>query len=174
MAGRLFTSTLPQKAAYSADVVNCLLAPATQGFYHEWDELHTHRQACLIVGGHLLFLPDPQSMPLSTCSTGQGEGLQSGDCRHIQGSRTTPAPIGEEISAGRLLVPGISDGTFFLKARAADYAAAKRVSLRQSCLWIRSPFPPQPTWWSPKGSAALSPMQRGHLDSPSLIFSPSQ
>ena len=72
------------------------------------------------------------------------------------------------MSAGRLLVPGIRDGTSSLGARAADCAAEKRMSLRQSCLWIQFPFPPQPTWWSPKGSAALSPTQRGHLDSPSL------
>ena len=82
--------------------------------------------------------------------------------------------LGRKMSAGRLLVPRISDGTSFLGARAADCAVAKRVFLRQSCLWIQSPFPPQPTWWSPKGSVALSPTQRGHLDSPSLIFSPSQ
>ena len=75
---------------------DCLFAPATQGFDHECDENHAHRQACLIVGGHLPLLPNSQRKPLSRCCTGQGEGLQSGDHRHVKGSRTSPTPIGEE------------------------------------------------------------------------------
>ena len=64
------------------------------------------------------------------------------------------------MSAGRLLDPGAS----FLGAKAADCTAEKSVSRIESCRWILSPFPPQPTWWSPYVSAVT--WQTGQLTPP--------
>ena len=50
--------------------------------------------------------------------------------------------------------------------------AEKSTSRIASCLWILSPFPPHPTWWSPK--ASLAPWQIGHRAPSSKILRPSQ
>ena len=64
------------------------------------------------------------------------------------------------------------EGTSFRGARAAAGAAEKRTSRIASCLWILSPFPPHPTWWSLK--ASLAPWQIGHRAPSSNILRPSQ
>ena len=50
------------------------------------------------------------------------------------------------MSAGWEEELGTRDGASSLGARAADWAAEKRASLRALCLLIRSLLPPQPTW----------------------------
>ena len=57
------------------------------------------------------------------------------------------------MSAGREREPGTRLGVSFEGARAADFAAVKTTSLMELCREMRSPLPPQHTWWSPKMSA---------------------
>ena len=49
--------------------------------------------------------------------------------------------LGRKMSAGRLRVPGIKDGTSFLGAKAADWAAENTASRIESCRRILSPLP---------------------------------
>ena len=79
---------------------------------------------------------------------------------------------GKKISAGRELDDDTRDGTSFLGAKAADWAAEKMVSLRELCRWMRSPLPLQPTWWSPKPS--VTTWQTGQVDPSWHIWTPSQ
>ena len=56
--------TLPQKMASAGDIMNSLLAPASQRLCHQWDERHTFSLASLIVNGHFSLFTQPQGEPL--------------------------------------------------------------------------------------------------------------
>ena len=76
------------------------------------------------------------------------------------------------MSAGRLLEPGTREGASFRGHRAAVWAAEEMTSLMALCRKMRSPLPPHPTSWSPKGSAGLLQTEQG--DSSEDILKPSQ
>ena len=78
---------------------------------------------------------------------------------------------GRKILAGWELDNDSRDGTSFLGAKAADWAAEKMTSLRELCQWMRSPLPLQPTWWSPKPS--VTTCQTGQVDPSWHIWTPS-
>ena len=63
--------------------------------------------------------------------------------------------VGRRTSAGLERELGIRLGISLDGARAADWAALNKTSRMVLWLAILSPFLPQPTWLSPKGSAVL-------------------
>ena len=77
-------------------------------------------------------------------------------CWSVNVTVTSRAPgwpllqFGRKISAGRLWVPRIRNGTSFLGAKAANWAAENTASQMQC---IQSPVLPPPPWWLPNGSA---------------------
>ena len=75
------------------------------------------------------------------------------------------------MSAGWFWEPGTKDGTSFLGAKAAIWAAEKTASQIELCRYIRSPLPPHPTWWSPYGSAITWQMD---ILPPSKLWRPSR
>ena len=90
-------------------------------------------------------------------------------------SRAASQPLdqmGRKASAGRDWVPTMRAGASFLAPRAADCAAVKMALRRTSCRATRSPFPPHPTWWSPKVSAGLR--HCGQAEETAKSGSPSQ
>ena len=71
---------------------------------------------------------------------------------------------GRKILAGWELDDDTKDGTSFLGAKAADWAAEKMTSLRELCQWMI-------TWWSPKPS--VTTCQTGQVDPSWHIWTPS-
>ena len=75
-----------------------LLTPAPQHLHHQRDKRDPGGPTVGLVamGSQLSLLPNPQGMTWSNSSTGNGEVLQGGYHRHIQGSRATPIPVREK------------------------------------------------------------------------------
>ena len=113
-------SMLPQKVANEGDIVNSLLAPASQGLCHQQDERYTFSLASLIVNNQFFMFFHLQGDPFCV---GCPELVV--DCRVeiTVTSREAGRPLhqfSKKISSGRLLEPEISDGASFWGARAAD------------------------------------------------------
>ncbi len=65
-----------------------------------------------------------------------------------------PCQVGSSrMSAGHDMESGMMLLASQVGPSAADWAAENRTSLIALCRVILSPFPPQPTWWSPNSSA---------------------
>ena len=134
---------------------NVVLCQASQHLSHDVDEIHPCRSASRKVSCQFALDTDLQGVAWGGGSLSYGLLLEWGDDVNVQGGRTTMAPGGKEDITGLERELGIRLGISLDGARAADSAALNRTS--GMALWweILSPFPPQPTWWSPKVSAVL-------------------
>ena len=93
----------------------------------------------------LSILSDSDRISISNRGTLNGKLLKRRDNSDIKCSRFPEFQQGKKISIGRELDDDTGDGTSFLGAKAADWAAEKMMSLRELCRWMRSPLPLQPT-----------------------------
>ena len=92
-----------------------------------------------------------------TCRAWPGDRAASAIVRSCSGLMTSTSKAvgrprlqqGMKKSPGRDWEPGTKPGVSLEGAGAVDWAAAWKTSRTALCLAMRSPFPPQPTWWSP-------------------------